>query len=181
MIAGTRAPVAWAHRASAWWIARGTSALMPRGVEIRPEQYYKASVERFAMVKHLRSTGRGDSPVAAYLCGLSVECALRALIMPGTEFYDRHDFVILAGSGALDRADGVARRRLGAQLNELTALWRNSLRFYSDELFAAFCRKRVRSLGLSVRRGSSPVSLMCARLFDVSDLAFTERARLWLE
>jgi hypothetical protein len=153
---------------------------MPIGVEVRPEHYYKASVDRLAIVKHLRNTGHGNSSVAAYLCGLSVECALRALIAPGTDFYDRHDFPTLAGFGALDRADEAARRRLGTLLNELTVLWRNSLRFYPDDLFATFCRKRSRSLGLHVRRGSSPVPVVCTRLFNVSELAFTECARLWL-
>jgi hypothetical protein len=153
----------------------------PRGIEIRNEQYYNAALDRLEDVKGLKATGRGNSAGAAYLCGLSVECALRALIPVGREFYDRHNLLALAGAGALKLADERAYQELSLALNEMTILWQNTLRFYSEDRFSAFCRDKVQSTGLRPKRGTSPAKVLCGRLFDVSNLAFTGCARLWLK
>ena len=82
------------------------------GVEVRRDQYYNAALERLSEARFLRESGHGDSPVAAYLCGLSVECALRSLIPEQTVFYDRHDFLEIARLGALRVADDIAYKRV---------------------------------------------------------------------
>jgi HEPN domain-containing protein len=155
------------------------SLRMARGIEVRREHYRDAALDRLAEVKHLRGTGRGDSALAAYLSGLSVECALRSLIPPGTEFYSRHDLRVLAELGALRLADEQASARLGNLLTELSPLWRNSLRFYPSGRFAAHCRKSALAAGLTVRRRANAVSVVCGRLFEISGRALTECERLW--
>ena len=132
-------------------------------------------------MKTLGAAGFGASALAAYLCGLSVECVLRSLIPPDEDFYDHHDFVTLARLGALTLADDAAYKRLGTLLNELAILWKNTLRFYPDDLFAAFCKKRARSIGLRIDRGARPATVVCRRLLQLSDLAFTECEILWLK
>jgi hypothetical protein len=152
-----------------------------RGIEIRNEQYYNAAIDRLEDVEGLKVTGRGNSAGAAYLCGLSVECALRALIPAGRQFHDRHNLLALARAGAFKMADERAHNQLSPALNEMTILWRNSLRFYSADRFSAFCRDRVQSAGLQTKRGTSPSKVLCGRLTAVSNLAFTECVRLWLK
>jgi hypothetical protein len=150
-----------------------------RGIEVRPEHYYQAGIDRITEAKRLRDDGRGNTALAAYLCGLSTECALRALVPIEAEFYDRHDLLKLAEVGAWTAGDEKAVAPLGKLLTESVALWRNSLRFYSQDLFEAYCRKRARALKLSVPRKTSPVTTVCARLYHVSTLAFTECVVLW--
>ncbi len=150
-----------------------------RAVEIRPEHYYNAALQRFADVKLLRAAGMAESPLAAYLCGVSVECALRSLIPPATMFYDRHDFLVLARLGALTGADDAAFSRIGVLLNEVRPLWRNSLRFYSDDLFVAFCRRRARSSGLPVHRRTRSTGIVCLRLYEISERMLIECEQLW--
>jgi hypothetical protein len=150
-------------------------------VEVRREHYYNAALERFAEVKRLRGGGHGDSALAAYLCGVSVECALRSLIPEDAEFYDRHDFLLLARSGALVVADQSGYARLGRLLNQLTPLWKNSLRYYSEQLFETYCHKRARSLGLHVQRGSRAALVVCRRLFEAAENAILECERLWVK
>jgi hypothetical protein len=153
---------------------------MPIGVEVRPDHYYQAAIGRLNDVTSLQATGGGDSAGAAHFCGLSVECALRALMPKDSVFYDRHNPLALARAGAWKTADDRAYGNLSPALNELTILWNNKLRFSSEDRFLAFCRDKVQSAGLKVSRGGSPAKVLCGRLFDVSNRAFTECARLWL-
>ena len=129
----------------------------------------------------MREAGVADSALTAYLCGLSVECALRSLIPPAADFNDRHDVLVLAKLGALTVADDVAYARMGTLLSELTPLWKNSLRFYSRDLFVTFCRKRARSVGLHVPRGARPESVLSRRLLEITEQALLECERLWLK
>jgi hypothetical protein len=152
-----------------------------RRIEVRQEHYYNAALERLAEAKRLKIAGEGTSPLSAYLCGLSVECILRSLIPAEAEFYDRHDFITLARLGALTVANQSSAGSLGSTLSELTALWRNSLRFYSRSLFDSFCRQRAKALGLHVRRGTRPAALVCGRLFAASEATILECEHLWLK
>lgn len=149
------------------------------GTEIRPEHYYNAAIEHMASVKLLRTSGYGASALAAYLSGLSAECALRSLIPADSAFYKRHVFLDLARMGALTKANDRAASRLGTSITELSALWKNSLRFYSQELFDVWSRKRVRSLSLHVPRGAKAAAVLCDRLLDRAEATFLECQRLW--
>jgi HEPN domain-containing protein len=148
-----------------------------RGIEVRRVDYYSAAEERLAFVRALREAGTGNTALAAYVSGLSVECALRALIPEDEDFMATHNFVQLAVLGAFRVADDVAYENLGRQLNELQALWRNSLRFYSHDRFEAHCRERAKSLNLNAPRKSKPSSAVCFRLYSVSQQSFLECAR----
>jgi hypothetical protein len=148
-------------------------------VEICQEHYYRAAKDRLAEVRQLRNGGFAESALAAYLCGLSVECALRSFVPVENDFYDRHDLIVLARFGALLVTSETASIRLNRLLNAMKQLWKNSLRFYSNDLFETYSHKRVKSLGLYIQRGARPASVVCRRLFEASENVLLECERLW--
>lgn len=152
-----------------------------RGIEVRPDHYYNAALENIAAVSYLRGSGFGNSAIAAYLSGLSAECAFRALIPRGTPYYNKHVFVELAKLGALRKADATSYQRLGVLINNLSAVWRNALRFYSNALFESWCRKRAYEVGLRVSRRVTASAVVCKVLFDSANDTVLECQRLWLK
>ncbi len=95
-----------------------------RAVEIRREHYYSAAFELFSEVERLRAVGHGNSPLAAYLCGVAIECSLRSLVPSETPFYDRHDFSVLARLGARNVADETEFSRMIPLISEVSQIWK---------------------------------------------------------
>lgn len=146
---------------------------MKRGIEVRPEQYYRAALERLEMVDFLRKNGQGASVVAAYLSGLAVECMLRSFIPPSAEFYPEHLLVQIARRGVVEGVDD-ALTRIRPSLNDVSTLWRNSLRFYSADRFEAWCSERTRAGAPKRLRGSRASKVLCERLHEGSARVVTE-------
>jgi hypothetical protein len=152
---------------------------MALGIAVRPEQYHAAGLERLSEVKSMREKGNGESVIAAYLSGLSVECSLRAFIPPGQN-PSNHDLLYLAASGVLKTARDLPRNRIDLPLSEIVALWQNRLRFFSEDLFRAFCRKRSLSVALGVPSGSTPAAVVCRQLFTLSERVVVECDQIWI-
>lgn len=131
-------------------------------MRMMPGHYRHASLERLQDARQLVENERFAG--ATYFAGLSVECMLRSLLVPGL-FDAKHDLLKLARGGFFAGLGDEAARKAGGLLTEVMARWLNSQRYCSEERLIAWI-KREKKLPLATK--GNLVKEHCRRLLDAA-------------
>jgi hypothetical protein len=161
-------------------------------MEFLPRDYFAASLER---IKQARDLYRQDSkderttyhhPIAYYICGVAVECMLRAFIMRRTrEFDGRHDLILLLDqSGLLNIQDAPnlsaeelirLKSDFGGTVGKVNRLWNNSLRYASE----ARLRAHLHEMGFDRGIKGDPLKEILRQLLESASRTIDKGALLW--
>lgn len=110
-----------------------------------PDDYMQAAEERLRAGQLLYQQCQGHYVDALYLCGVAVECVLRAFGHElGSDFIGRHDLPQLAGPAVVERIVGSSREqrlKFTAALGDVWARWKNNYRYVPRARVEAELRK----------------------------------------
>ena len=164
----------------------------------RPEDYFKAAVERIAQAKILYDAGTSFA-LSMYVSGLAVECILRAIALlrepeilespDSVKMFKAHDLGLwFKKSGLMDWDEaelsrkGVEPARSNAKNREFQAaaswiciVWMNLFRFSSEERVRSYLKKKKLDRGV---RGDF-LKENARRLLNVSELVLTKGIFRW--
>jgi HEPN domain-containing protein len=157
-----------------------------------PNDYYQASLERLQQARdyYHRDTRleltTNHHPLAFYLCGVAVECMLRAFITLRTKEFDgRHDLEILLNESELLDQPSVPgldqenlerlKKELGGAVGFLNRLWNNSLRYASE----ARIRSSLHERGFDRKIKGDPLKENLRKLLESSSRIIDRGVILW--
>lgn len=145
-------------------------------MQFSAQQYREGAIERLADA-HILLAGRRWAG-AAYLAGRSAEAMLRALVRGvtpnDTSGHDLRD--LWQRSIALNLISTQEQNRLYDHVNRLAAVWRNNLRYATDDRLL----RHLKDLGLDRRLKGNPVEYWARRLVESAEMILMRGELIWI-